>query len=610
MIYRCTRDLIKDLEKHGQLVRIKEEVDPNLVMAEIQRQAYRLGLGAILFEKVKGSQFACISNIYGTTDRTEFIFRRTLKNIQSLIKIKSNPNHAFNPKIAFRALKAVVFALPIPQIFRSPVQWGECRISDLPQIKSWPMDGGAFITLPQVFSLDPKNPKLLKSNLGMYRIQLGGNDYQPNEEIGLHYQIHRGIGIHHANAIAAKKTLKVAIWIGGPPAHAFAAVMPLPEGLSELIFAGMFAGRNFRYRKRNGFVISSDADFCILGEVQLDQEKDEGPFGDHLGYYSLKHKFPFLKVEKVFHRKNAIWPFTVVGRPPQEDTSFGHLIHKVTASLVPTEIPGVKALHAVDEAGVHPLLLAIGRESYVPYSPKRPMELLTIAHRILGFGQCSLAKYLFLLAEEDHPNLDISDTKVFFRHFLERFNPEDDLHFQTRATMDTLDYSGEGLNRGSKLVLVAAGPIRRILGSTLPSIRLPMGFGPLSLVQPGILAISGPPFEAAQSQELFHSLSEELSKSFSASQEFPLVIVCDDATELSKDFSNFLWITFTRSNPSHDVHGIQPFTEHKHYGAHQGMIIDARKKPHHAPELTIDESITKLAASILDRATLNQGKSF
>src|SRR5690606_30406744 len=279
-------------------------------------------------------------------------------------------------------------------------------IDALPRIRSWPEDGGPFITLPQVYTEDPDRPGIFRSNLGMYRIQLAGNQYGANE-IGLHYQIHRGIGAHHAAALRRGEPLRVSIFIGGPPSHTLAAVMPLPESISELLFAGMLAGRRFRYKRHDGYLVSSDADFVITGTVDPRETRPEGPFGDHLGYYSLVHDFPFLRVEKVWHRRDAIWPFTVVGRPPQEDTSFGKLIHEITAPVVPKEIPGVHALHAVDAAGVHPLLLAIGSERYVPWGERIPQELLTIANAILGFGQCSLAKYLLIAAREDDANLDV-----------------------------------------------------------------------------------------------------------------------------------------------------------------------------------------------------------
>src|SRR5207248_10765310 len=297
----------------------------------------------------------------------------------------------------------------------------------LPQVQCWPSDGGAFITLPVVYTEDPDRPGFSRSNLGMYRVQLSGNQYEINREIGLHYQIHRGIGVHHAAAIRRGEPLRANIFVGGPPALTLAAVMPLPEGLPELAFAGALGGRRVRLVQarqgdmKPGLPIAADADFCITGTVDPALQLPEGPFGDHLGYYSLAHPFPVLNVEAVYHREGAIWPFTVVGRPPQEDTGFGQIIHELTGPVIPTVVPGVHAVHAVDAAGVHPLLLAVGSERYVPYAERRkPQELLTCANSILGQGQLSLAKYLFIAAREDDPALDVYDIPAFFRHMLER----------------------------------------------------------------------------------------------------------------------------------------------------------------------------------------------
>jgi 4-hydroxy-3-polyprenylbenzoate decarboxylase len=222
--------------------------------------------------------------------------------------------------------------------------------------------------------------------------------------------------------------------------------MPLPEGLPELAFAGALGGRRVRMvRRGDELPFAGEADFVITGSVEPGLRLPEGPFGDHLGYYSLTHEFPVLAVERVYHREGAIWPFTVVGRPPQEDTTFGALIHELTGPVIPSVLPGIHAVHAVDAAGVHPLLLAIGSERYVPYAPRRqPQELLTLASAVLGQGQMSLAKYLWIAAREDAPELDIHDIAGFLRHVLARVDWRRDLHFHTRTTIDTLDYSGSG----------------------------------------------------------------------------------------------------------------------------------------------------------------------
>ncbi|MDA0746104.1 MAG: UbiD family decarboxylase [bacterium] len=595
MRYKSLHTCIQDLEKHGHLVRISQEVDPHLEMAEIQRRVYQAQGPALFFEHVKGSPFPAVSNLFGTLDRSRFLFRSTLKWVKRLIEIKADPPRFLRAPWKAAGIASIAFNIPPKKVSSGPVLKNQTTIDQLPQIKCWPDDGGAFILLPQVYTEDPLNPGILNSNLGMYRVQLSGNQYQPNQEIGLHYQIRRDIGIHHTHAIQKGDPLKVSIFVGGPPAHTFAAVMPLPEGLPEVAFAGGLSGRRFRYAHRNGHTLSTDADFCITGTVIPGHTLPEGPFGDHLGYYSLTHDFPVLQVESVYHRKNAVWPFTVVGRPPQEDTSFGELIHEITGPMVPVELPGLKSINAVDAAGVHPLLLAIGSERYVPYREREPQELLTLANALLGFGACSLAKYLIIAAGEDNPTLNIHHIDTFLQHILERVDWCRDLHFQTRTTIDTLDYSGTGLNQGSKVVIAAAGNKKRDLAHEIPSnLPLPNGFKNPTVVLPGILAIEAPPFQNPNATtDTILRFTTALEPASDTLTGFPLLLLVDDSNFTARTLNNFLWTVFTRSNPSHDIHGIHSFTEHKHWGCHGPLVIDARLKPHHAPPLIEDPKITQ-----------------
>ncbi len=585
---------VQDLERHGHLVRVTEEVDPYLEMAEIHRRVFQAGGPAIFYERVKDSPFPAVSNLFGTPDRARFLFRRTIDVVRDVIRLRADPSLLLRNPWAFRAAPLAGLASLPKRVRGGPVFYGRTTVDRLPQIQSWPDDGGPFITLPQVYTEDAARPGWQKSNLGMYRVQLGGNRYEPGGQIGLHYQIHRGIGVHHARAIELGVPFRVSIFVGGPPAFSFAAVMPLPEGIPELAFAGALAGRRFRYARRDGAVIATEADFCITGVVE-DGLLPEGPFGDHLGYYSLAHDFPVLRVERVYHRKNAIWPFTVVGRPPQEDTVFGALIHDLTGPMVPASIPGLREMHAVDAAGVPPLLLAIGSERYTPYenaARRRPREILTIASAILGFGQASLAKYLMIAAGEDDPGLRLHDLPAFFAHVLARVDFTRDLHFFTSTTIDTLDYSGTGLNEGSKLVIAAAGPPRRALGTTLPRLPLPDGFAGPFLVAPGILAVNAPAFRATGTGELdVRRFTTALAGHSPA--DFPLLVLVDDGPFVARTFANFLWVVFTRSNPSHDVHGVDEFTEHKHWGCRGSLVIDARVKPHHAPALETDPTTVR-----------------
>lgn len=570
-------------------------MDPYLEMAEVQRRVYEAQGPAVLFEQVKGSPFPAVCNLFGTLERSRFMFRDTLARVRKVMELKAHPPAFFKRPFHYWDLPlAGLHALPKKAWFPAPVMARQTTLHQLPQVHSWPLDGGAFITLPQVYTEDAQKPGPMSSNLGMYRVQISGNAYIPDVEVGLHYQIHRGIGVHHAKALAAGKPLKVSIFVGGPPSHTFAAVMPLPEGLAEVMFAGMLGGRRWRYKRMDGWTLNALADFCITGTI-THFTKPEGPFGDHLGYYSLEHEFPVMQVEHVYHRKDAIWPFTVVGRPPQEDTSFGHLIHELTAPVVPTEVPGLKAMHAVDAAGVHPLLLAIGSERYMPYSPRRPQEVLTIANAILGFNQASLAKYLMIVAGEDNPRLDIHHIADFFQHLLCRIDWTRDLHFQTRTTIDTLDYSGTGLNEGSKVVMAAAGEPIRSLAQELPGDMptLPSGFHSPAMALPGVMVVAAPAFKLPPSAQ---SDAERLCRyleEFPSLDGVPLVVMVDDAAFASAKINNFLWVTFTRSNPSHDIYGAHASISFKHWGCKGPLVIDARIKPHHAPPLVEDPKVTQ-----------------
>lgn len=592
MSYSSLRAAVNDLEKTGQLIRIKSEVDPDLEMAEIHRRIYEKQGPAIYFEKIKDSPFPAVSNLYGTFDRTRFLFRHTFAKVQKVIELKADPSNLFRrPMRYLSAPFTALTALPKKSWFKAPVTYGTTTIDQLPQIKSWPDDGGAFVTLPQVFTIPPGGNSVMQSNIGMYRIQLSGNQYQLNKEVGMHYQIHRGIGVHHTQYNQSDEPFRASIFIGGPPSHAFCAIMPLPEGLSEMTFAGMLANRRFRYTKRNDFYLSSDADFVITGIIRKNEKKPEGPFGDHLGYYSLEHDFPVMEVEQVYHRKDAIWHFTVVGRPPQEDTSFGFLIHELVKQLTSQEFPGVKEINAVDAAGVHPLLLAIGSERYMPFRERKPEEILTQANRILGSGQTSLAKFLIIAAQGDAPDLTTKDIPQFLHHVLERVDWTRDLHFQTRTTIDTLDYSGTGWNEGSKVVIACCGdPIRSLKAELPKNLQLPDGFSHPTFVQKGILAISGPKYGSPDAMQDVERLKESIAPLDWA--HIPLILLVDDSAFTTATLNNFLWVTFTRANPSHDIHGVSSFVENKHWGCRGPLLIDARIKPHHAPPLITDKKIS------------------
>ncbi len=644
-MYRNLRQCVDDLEAAGQLVRIDEPIDQELEVAEIQRRVFRAGGPAVFFNHVVGCRFPMLGNLFGTIERMRYIFRHSLRRLEQLVALQVDPADLMRrPRLYLKAPWSALLSRP-RKVKTGPVLAREITVSQLPQLKSWPDDGGAYVTLPQVYTEDPDQPGFARSNLGMYRVQLSGGHYDRDREVGLHYQIQRGIAAHHAAALRRKEMLRVNVFVGGPPAMTVAAVMPLPEGMSELALAGVLGGRRVPMICRgNHLPIHAEADFCITGHINpgkgtvpfsSDENRDsplkpEGPFGDHLGYYSLKHDFPVMHVEHVYHRAGAIWPFTVVGRPPQEDTVFGQLIHELVGPVIPKQIPGVRAVHAVDAAGVHPLLLAIGSERYVPYQQRRrPRELLTLANALLGHGQLSLAKYLWIVAAEDNPELDVRHVPDFLRHVLERVDWRRDLHFQTCTTIDTLDYSGGRLNEGSKVVIAAAGPPLRTLPVACDSrLVLPkeLGFRRPRVFLPGILVVEGPSYKGAKgSGPYFRTESERHGDTFrpkngpdfgtdqviaqfcacynrrDAINGFPLVVVVDQSEFAVKTLDNFLWTTFTRSDPASDIFGVEAFYLDKHWGCFGSLVIDARTKPHHAPPLVEDPAITRRVDALAAR---------
>lgn len=606
MSYRALRECVDDLQRTGKLIRLEAEVDPFLEAAEIQRRVYAVGGPAIYFARLAGCRFPAVGNLFGTLQRARYLFRGALERVRLLAALKTDPE-----RIRSTSFSKLLGAAPAlwhmnPKRVRGgPVLANRTRLSELPKITGWPDDGGPFITLPQVYSESPDRPGWRSSNLGMYRVQLAGNDYLPDQEVGLHYQIHRGLGVHHQAALAAGRPLPVNVFVGGPPSMTLAAVMPLPEGLSELAFAGALGGRRVRLAYGEGpLPIAAEADFCLVGELTPGELKPEGPFGDHLGYYSRRHDYPVLRVKEVYHRDGAIWPFTVVGRPPQEDTVFGELIHEIVREATPAVLPGVRGVHAVDAAGVHPLLLAIGSERYQPFARRGgPQELLTQASAILGNGQLSLAKYLWIADGGDDPTLDLHDLPAFFAHMLARCDWRRDLHFITETTIDTLDYSGAGVNQGSKVVIAAAGPtIRELPGALTSDVTLPEGFGEARCVLPGVLAVQAPA-AGERTDEVDADLRRfcETYRAEAPINAWPLIVLVDDAAFVAQSLNNFLWAVFTRSNPATDLHGVEPFWRHKHWGCRGSLVIDARSKPHHAPPLVEDAGVTRRVDALFAR---------
>ena len=295
MGYRSLADCVEDLKRTGRLVTIDREVDPRLEAAAIQRRVYEAGGPALLFPRVKGSAFPLVANLFGTRERTHHLFRDTLEAVRHLVELKVKPPAALARPWRYRDVPFTALHLLPRKVRRGPILAHKTTLSRLPHVVSWPDDGGAFVTLPQVYSEDPDHPGLAKSNLGMYRVQLSGNQYEPDRETGLHYQIHRGIGVHHSAGDPPGRTA---------PGQRVRRRPALDErrrrdalarrACPELSFAGALGGRRVRMvvDPEGGLPIPAEADFAIVGTIDPEARKPEGPFGDHLGYYSLDPRLP------------------------------------------------------------------------------------------------------------------------------------------------------------------------------------------------------------------------------------------------------------------------------------------------------------------------------
>ena len=595
-MYRSLRQCVDDLEATGQLRRIGTAIDPNLEIAEIQRRVYRAAGPALLFTNVVGCRFPMLGNLFGTIDRARYIFRDSLDRLRRLVSLQVDPSDMMRrPRLYLKAPADALLTRP-RRVRRGPVLDCETTLSDLPQLKSWPDDGGAYITLPQVYSEAPDSPGFARSNLGMYRVQISGGQYEPNREAGMHYQIHRGIAVHHAAALRRGESLPVNVFVGGPPAMSLAAVMPMPEGISELTVAGVLGRRRVPMICRPGQLpIHAAADFCIVGRLDPERLKPEGPFGDHLGYYSMAHDFPVLRVEKVYHRRDAIWPFTVVGRPPQEDTVLGQLIHEIGEPSISKQIPGVRAVHAVDSAGVHPLLLAIGSERYVPYDApnvgrancsRRPTPCWATGscrwQSIFGSPQARTIR-LWTCIEWNVSSATFSNGSIGAATCTSKLARQ-----STRSTT-----AAAGINEGSKVVIAAAGRPIRSLPTDCKELSLPEGFRNQQVAMPGVLVVEGPEYRADDSSARTVERFCESYRRDDSICRFPLIVVVDRSDFAAANFENFLWTTFTRSNPATDIYGIEPTTADKHWGCAGSLVIDARGKPHHAPPLVEDPTVSR-----------------
>lgn len=577
MSFANLREYLEVLKRDGDLKIIEAPVDPYLELAEIHRRVIEQEGPALLFTNVKGSPFPVVTNLFGTSRRVDLAFGPKPEQIMKQIigateRIMPPTLKALwgEKQLILDMMKVGMKEVPSSS---APILGSlkkERPLAGLPAITSWQEDGGPFITLPLVYTESMTSKK--KHNLGMYRMQIFDDS-----TTGMHWQIHKGGGFHYYEAEQRNEALPVTVFLGGPPALIASAIAPLPEHLPELLMASLILGGKLPVvtDPQGGHRLPAEAEFAISGKVPPHLRRPEGPFGDHFGYYSLTHDFPVFQVDHVWHRKDAIYPATIVGKPRQEDYYLGEYLQRLLAPAFPMVMPGVKELWAYAEAGVHALAAAIVRESY-------SREALSTAFSILGQGQLTLTKFLMLT---DQP-IDLSSFDTLLQTVLERFNPATDLFVFDETSHDTLDYTSGKLNHGSKAVMLGVGePIRKLPSAYTEGVIEEIDNA--RVYCPGCLVVSGAGYEVEP--ELAGRLLARLTE---RETEWPLVILADDANIVSGQTA-FLWTVFTRFNPADDIYANAEVRRH-HFGYKLPIVIDARMKPGYPDELFPREDIVKL----------------
>lgn len=556
------RHFLSRLREAGEVVDVYQQVDPALEIAEIHRRVAAADGPALFFHNVKGSSFPVVTNLFGSKRRLDLAFQnRPEKVVASLVELLTRSFPPTLPQLwQNRGTLKSLLTLGTKKHSSGPILERRLTTPDLeklPLLKTWPDDGGHFVTLPLVYTESPDGGP---PNLGMYRIQRYNKT-----EAGLHFQIQKGGGFHYNQAEARNQPLPVTIFIGGPPALILSAIAPLPENVPELLLCGLLQGQKLDTCKSHEtpYPFISECEFALVGKAPPHVRRPEGPFGDHYGYYSLTHDFPLFECEAIYHRAGAIYPATVVGKPRQEDYYIGDYLQELLSPLFPVVMPGVKALWSYGETGFHSLSAAVVKERYY-------RECMASAFRILGEGQLALTKFLLLT---DQP-VDLRNFKELLTAVLERFRPETDLFVFSNLSMDTLDYTGPALNKGSRGVMLGTGDKVRDLPLSFQG-SLPHGITQAASFSPGCLVIEGSP----------ETLEPLLSHPDFA--RWPLVILVDSVAKTLKSTTAFLWTVFTRFEPAADLHA-QTKIIRNHICYSGPLLIDARMKPSYPPEVLCD----------------------
>lgn len=595
-MHKNLRSFIEQLRRENEIVEIETEVDPYLEIAEIHRRVIEAQGKALFFKRVKNSIFPVVTNLFGTVKRIELAFTKRpqefVKNAVEMVDIllPPKPKQLWNYRqMAFDALKLgtkEVKNAPILERFSK-----EPKLTEIPLLQLWHEDGGHFVTLPLVYTESPTSGK---HNLGMYRIQR-----YDDTTTGIHWQIGKGGGFHHFEAERMNKPLPVNINIGGAPAMILAAIAPLPEDVPELMLASLLANGKIETVKNpleNGSRLIAEAEFVFSGVVPPNVRRPEGPFGDHYGYYSLVHDYPVFECKAIFHRKDAIYPATVVGKPRQEDYFIGDYLQELLSPLFPLVMPAVKDLWSYGETGFHSLAAAVVKERY-------GREALSAGFRILGEGQLSLTKFLLLTDKEQ----DLRDFKTVFEHILARVDWRTDFFIFNKTSFDTLDYASGKINHGSKALMVGVGEAKRELKKEFTG-ELPSFVKRAEVFCGGCLVVETEKYasdnvaprelgdETGSEKKDRNSENEKIGEMIAKCGKFDdwQIVVIHDSADFAKTAEKFLWATWTRFNPATDIYAKNTTVENHHLSYEKPIVIDARMKPWYPKEVEPREDIVQL----------------
>ena len=439
MAYDSLAAFVRALRDAGELATVDAAVDPRLEIAEITDRVVKAGGPALLFTNVRGSRFPVLTNQFGTERRAAMAFGATsLREAEE--RVRRTIDAAMPPTLGGKLgrlaglASAGISAIPrrVERARSQEVAIDPPDLSALPVLTTWPLDGGPFITLPQVFTKDPETGR---PNVGMYRIQV-----YDARTAGMHWQRHK-----HGRAHAEKwgRRIPVAIAIGGDPALTYAASAPLPPVVDELAFAGFLRGAPVRIvrAKTVDLMVPADADFIIEGWVDNDDLRVEGPFGDHTGVYSAADLYPALQVTSITHRRDAIYGATVVGKPPMEDAWLGKATERLFLPLLQMVVPEIADYNLPVEGGFHNLAIVAVRKSY-PGQAKKVMSALW------GLGHMMMLTRTLVVVDHD---VDVHDVRGVAWFALNNVDPGRDLVMMP-GPVDDLDHAGSyEIAAGTKL---------------------------------------------------------------------------------------------------------------------------------------------------------------